>query len=160
MLEPQVPELKESADPASLMPIRLLDTQSRAHIGRHLLHQEADGELVEDLVWRWSSAPDRYLDSALRLSASAAGVQLVDTGNAPTIGVTLIAWNLESAGGQRMVGAVEVALIAADRSVRTQIIRRSEPVSSELPGNLAGAAGRLISSLAVESLNRAVRNSK
>jgi hypothetical protein len=53
---------------ATAAPIRLLDTQARGHIGRRLLHQRPDGELIEDPVWRWSSAPDRYLDTALRLN--------------------------------------------------------------------------------------------
>jgi hypothetical protein len=68
MIEPQ---MEAPAKPAvaglNVMFVRLLDTQARAHIGRRLLRQEADGELVEDSVWRWSSAPDRYLDTALRL---------------------------------------------------------------------------------------------
>ena len=32
-----------------------------------VLYQQPSGELTEDPVWRWSSAPDRYLDTALRL---------------------------------------------------------------------------------------------
>ena len=48
-------------------------------------------------------------------------------------------------------------LDAADRMVRTQMIRRSEPVSTELPGNLAAAAGRLLQSLAAESRARAIQ---
>jgi len=161
MIEPQLPEAKDAVDPpAGLLRIRLLDTQSRAHIGRRLLHQQADGELVEDVVWRWSSAPDRYLESALRLSASNAGVQLVDAGNAPTIAVTLIAWHIESSEGRRMVGAVEVQFVGGDRSVQTEVIRGSEPVSAELPGDLAVVSGRLITSLALQSLGHAVRNAK
>lgn len=161
MIEPQLPE-PTATDGSTSGPVavRILDTQSRSHIGRWVLHQEAGGELVEDLVWRWSSAPDRYLDSSLRLAAPHAGVQLVDVGNAPTMAVTLIAWNLESAGSTRLVGAVELTCIAADRSVRTHVIRGNEPVSSELPGDLAAAAGRLMSSLAAESFKQAVPSLK
>ena len=71
MIEPQLrePQLSEPASQVTkapnAIPVRLLDTQSRAHIGRRLLHQQPDGELTEDPVWRWSSAPDRYLDTAL-----------------------------------------------------------------------------------------------
>ena len=157
MLEPQLLEPAPAASagqprPSAATPIRLLDTQARSHIGRALLHQRAGGELSEDSVWRWSSTPDRYLDSALRLAlASSPDVRLVDVSSAPAMGVTLLVWQLESAGTQ-LVGAVELSVTAADRSVRTQMIRRSEPVSEELPGDLAVAAGRLLQRLASESL--------
>ena len=120
-----------------------------------------DGELVEDAVWRWSSAPARYLDSALRLAfASSPDVRLVDSGNATAIAVTLIAWHLESAGSVRLVGAVELVITSPGRSVHAQVIRGSEPVSSELPGNLADAAGRLFQTLASSSLARATQMRK
>ena len=165
MLEPEIVEPRppptSSVQPRSSAPtvsIRLLDTQAREHIGHRLLHQRAGGELTEDPVWRWSSTPDRYLDSALRLAlASSPDVRLVDTANAPTMAVTMLAWHLESAGSTQLVGAVELSVTTTDRTVRTQIIRRSEPVSGELPGNLAAAAGRLLQSLASEGLARGIR---
>src|SRR5262245_62242594 len=90
MVEPKLPELPAPTalagqrQSSSAMPIRLLDTQARGHIGRALLRQVAGGELIEDPIWRWSSTPDRYLDSALRLTvASNPDVRLVDAGNAP-----------------------------------------------------------------------------
>ena len=73
MIEPQLIEPQPSAtatertDNANASPVRLLDTQARAHIGRRILHQQPDGELTPDAVWWWSSAPDRYLDTALHL---------------------------------------------------------------------------------------------
>ncbi len=140
------------------MPIRLLETQARTHIGRRLLHQEADGELVEDAVWRWSSAPARYLDSALRLAfASSPNVRLVDSANATTVDVTLIAWHLESAGSVHLIGAVELVVTSLDRTVQTQVIRGSEPVTEDLPGDLADAAGRLLQTLASATLTRATQ---
>jgi hypothetical protein len=161
MIEPLLPEPKATGDPpVAPLPIRLLDTQSRAHIGRRLLHQQAGGELVEDSVWRWSSAPERYLDSALRLAATSAGVQLVDIANAPTIAVTLIAWNLESTQNTHLVGAVELTVTSVDHAVTTDVIHSSEPVSPELPGDLAAAAGRLMTALATESFTRATRGLK
>ena len=161
MIEPLLAEPKAAGDPpVAPLPVRLLDTQSRAHIGRRLLHQQAGGELVEDPVWRWSSSPARYLDSALRLAATSAGVQLVDIANAPTIAVTLIAWNLESTQNTHLVGAVELTVTSLDRAVTTEVIRNSEPLSSELPGDLAAAAGRLMAALATESLTRASRGLK
>lgn len=164
MLEPQFiepaspsPWAAQSRSSAAT-PIRLLDTQARSHIGRALLHQRAGGELSEDSIWRWSSTPDRYLDSALRLAlASSPDVRLVDAGNAPAMAVTLLVWQLESAGSPQLVGAIELSVTAADRSVRTQMIRRSEPVSQELPGNLAAAAGRLLQGLASESLAQGIQ---
>ena len=160
LVEPVTPtassvQLRSSAPPISL---RLLDTQAREHIGHRLLHQQAGGELTEDPIWRWSSTPDRYLDSALRQAlASSPDVRLVDTSNAPVMAVTLLGWQLESAGSTQLVGAVELSVTAADRTVRTQMIRSSEPVSAELPGNLAAAAGRLLRSLASESLAHAIQ---
>jgi hypothetical protein len=143
---------------AEAVPIRLLETQARSHIGRRLLHQAPDGELVEDAVWRWSSAPPRYLDSALHLAfASSPDVQLVDSGDALAMSVTLITWHLETASSVQLVGAVEVVVTTADRVVQSHLIRRTEPVSSELPGNLAAAAGRLLQTLASASVERAAQ---
>ena len=59
-------------------------------------------------MWRWSSAPDRYLDTALRLELAASpGLRLVDSASSPSLAATLLAWQLESVGGTRLVGAVE-----------------------------------------------------
>jgi len=141
--------------PVGAIAVRLLETQSREHIGRRLLHQEANGEIVEDLAWRWSSAPSRYLDSALRIAfSSSPGVRLVDSGNVLAMAVTLIAWHLDATNGVRLVGAVEVVTTSTDRSVQSHVIRGSEPVSAELPGDLATAAGRLLQTLASQSLAR------
>ena len=162
MIEPQF----EEPDPGGgLAPpstnaaqIRLLDTQARGHIGRRVLHQQADGELVEDAIWRWSSAPDRYLDTALRLElTSRSDVRLVDVATAPSVAVTLLAWHLDATGGTRLVGAVELQYTGPDRVVRSQVVRATEPVSEPLPGNLASAAGRLLRRLASESATRVTR---
>jgi hypothetical protein len=154
LLEPQLAEPAKSVPTApNAIPVRLLDTQARGHIGRRLLHQQPDGELTEDPVWRWSSAPDRYLDTALRLEvASNPDIRVVDFGRAPVLAATLLEWDLESAGGTRLVGAVEFQITAIDRVVHTQVTRASEPVSAELPGDLAAVAGRLLRRLASEGL--------
>ena len=159
MIEPQVlePQLSDPATQVSktpnATPVRLLDTQARGHIGRHVLHQQPNGELTYDAVWRWSSAPDRYLDTALRLEvASSPDLRLVDTGRAPALAATLLVWNLESAGETQLVGAVEFQVTGTDRVVHTQVVRSSEPVSAELPGDLAAAAGRLLRRLASDGL--------
>jgi len=156
LLEPQLAEpAKLVAKAASAIPVRLLDTQARGHIGRRVLYQQSDGELTEDSVWRWSSAPDRYLDTALRLEvASNPDIRLVDDGRAPALAATLLVWNLESAGGTRLVGAVEFQITGTDRVVRTQVARASESVSAELPGDMAAVAGRLLRRLASEGLTR------
>ena len=161
MIEPQLlePKLSEQVKlvprAPNAVPVRLLDTQARGHIGRRVLHQQPDGELTEDSVWRWSSAPDRYLDTALRLEvASNPDIRLVDAGRAPVLAATLLVWNLESAGGTRLVGAVEFQVTGTDRVVHIQVARASEPVSAELPGDLAAVAGRLLRRLASEGLTR------
>ena len=156
MIEPQLvePPVQEKRGLAAT-PIRLLDTHARGHIGRRLLHQQPHGELSQDSVWSWSSNPDRYLDSALRLAlAATADLRPVDTANAATMGVTLIDWHLESSNSTRLVGAVEVSITAPDRTVLTQVIRGSEPLSPEMPGDLAAAAGRLLNTLAAECVAR------
>jgi len=160
LLEPQLPEsAQRETSAASAAPVRLLDTQARGHIGRRLLHQQPSGELTEDPTWLWSSAPDRYLDTALRLElASSPGLRLVDAASAPTLAATLLVWHLESAGGTRLAGAVEFQLTGADRVVHSQVVRASEPVSADLPGDLAAAAGRLLRRLAVEGLTRMARD--
>ena len=161
LIEPDDPATASSSSSnqekqaAGAIAVRLLETQARSHIGRRLLHQEANGELVEDPAWRWSSAPSRYLDSALRLAFSSnPGVRLVDSGNVIAMAVTLIAWHLDATNGVRLVGAVEVVTTGTDRTVHAHVIRGSEPVSSELPGDLATAAGRLLQTLASQSLAR------
>ncbi|MGD8331914.1 MAG: hypothetical protein PVJ49_20945, partial [Acidobacteriota bacterium] len=110
MLEPSLLEPATEASKApDATPVRLLDTQARAHIGRRLLYQQADGEISEDPVWRWSSTPDRYLDTALRLNvASRTDLRLVDTSQAPTLSVTLLAWHLQEEQDLHLVGIVEV----------------------------------------------------
>jgi hypothetical protein len=166
MVEPQVLEPQMSV-PAKEVPkaddatqVRLLDTQARGHIGRHVLHQQPNGELTEDAVWWWTSAPDRYLDTALRLEgASSPNVLLVDTGDAPALAATLLVWDLESPGGTQLVGAVEYQVTGTDGVVHTQVVRSSEPVSAELPGDLAAAAGRLLRRLASEGLRVASNQS-
>jgi hypothetical protein len=47
---------------------------------------------------------------------------------------------------------VEFQVIGTDREVHTKVVRTSEPVSAELPGDLAAAAGRLLHRLASEGL--------
>jgi hypothetical protein len=152
LLEPRLPDPATKAVKApNATPVRLLDTQALGHIGRNLLHQQPNGELAEDAIWRWSSAPDRYLDTALRLElATRPDVRLVDSGSAPAVAATLLEWDIES--GTRLVGAVEFQITDRNRVVHTQVVRASEPVSADLPGNLADAAGRLLRHLASEGL--------
>ena len=71
--------------------------------------------------------------------------------------VTLTAWHLESTDRVRLVGAVELVVTGSDRTVHDHVIRGSEPVSSELPGDLAAAAGRLLQRLASASLTRVIQ---
>lgn len=164
MIEPQVlepplpaPSARPAATPGAL-PVRLLDTQARGHVGRRILHQQPNGELTEDPVWRWSSSPDRYLDTALRVEmASNPEIRLVDNSAAPTLSATLLVWDLESEGETRLAGAVQFQFTGTDRVVHEQMVRGSEPVSSELPGNVAAAAGRLLRRLASEGVQVVVR---
>jgi hypothetical protein len=159
MIEPQL-LAPQSADPetqAAKSPnaasVRLLSTQARGHIGHPVLHEKADGELIGDPVWRWSSRPDQYLDTALRLEAARRpDLRLVDSGRVPELAATLLVWDLESTGGTKLVGAVEFQITGADGVINTQLVRASEQVSAELPGNLADAAGHLLRRLAAEGL--------
>ena len=155
MIEPQIVEPPPQGSTATTAtPVRLLETQSRGHIGRRVLHQLPDGELAEDPVWRWSSSPDRYLETALRLELeSRSDLRVVDSGNALTVGVTLLAWHVESAGSPRLVGAIELRATNAERVVHTHVVRGTEKLSTGFPGDLAAAAGKLLRSLASEALN-------
>ena len=97
MIEPRMVEASAVADAPNATSVRLVETARRAHIGRRVLHQHPDGELTEDAIWRWTSTPDRYLDSALRLAvASNPQLRLVDVSSAPSLAVTLLAWQLDS----------------------------------------------------------------
>ena len=160
MIEPQLVEPARDAPVAATpMLVRLLETQSRAHIGHRLLHRQPDGELTEDPVWHWSSAPDRYLDTALRLEMGASpNVRLVDAASAPVMVATLLEWQVEYGSETKLVGAVEVRFTGTDHAVRTQVVRATEPVSGELPGTLAAAAGRLLRRLASDALTSVVQN--
>ena len=159
VIEPQLVEpARQGPTAVDAVPVRLPDAQSRGHIGRRLIHQLPGGELAEDPVWRWSSAPDRYLDTALRLEVEARpDLRLVDAANARVLAVTLLTWQLESTGSPHLVGAIELRITAADRVVRTHVVRRSEPVSADLPGDLSAAAGRLLQGLAADGLTRVAR---
>jgi hypothetical protein len=157
MVEPQLVEPPQrEIDAVNATPVRLLETQAREHIGRRLLVRQPNGELTEDPVWRWSSPPDRYLDTALRLElASSPLVRLVEASSASVLSATLLVWDFESSGTQ-LVGSVEFQFVGPDRVVHTHIVRSIEPVSAELPGDLAAAAGRLLGRLASEGLRRAL----
>ena len=159
MIEPQLVEPGGvTADAPNATSIRLLETQGRGHIGRRVLHQQPGGEVSEDPVWVWASAPDRYLDSAVRYAiASNPDIRLVDLGSAPSLAVTLVVWQIEVAPSPRLVGAVEVQLTTADRAVRSEIIRAEEPIAADLPGDLAAAAGRLLGRLATDCVSRVKR---
>ena len=61
-------------------------------------------------------------------------------------------WDLEAGSEPRLLGAVEFQLTRTERSLRTPLVRASEPVSEELPGDLAVAAGRLLRHLATEGV--------
>ncbi len=156
MIEPRLVEpAGVAADAPDAMRVRLLETQGRAHIGRRVLHQQPGGELTEDPVWLWATTPDRYLDSAVRYAiASNAGARLVDVGSAPSLAVTLVIWQIEAAPSPRLVGAVEVQVTSTERAVHSEIIRAEEPITADLPGDLAAAAGRLLGRLAADCLSR------
>jgi hypothetical protein len=155
LVAPQAPPAALGTSRATAASIRLLDTQARGHIGRRLLHQQPDGELIEDPVWRWSSAPDRYLDTALRLELTSSSVlRLVDVASAPAVAATLLIWHLETGSGTKLVGAVEFQLTRTDHVIQTQVVQASEAVSADLPGDVAAAAGRLLRRLALEGLTR------
>lgn len=143
-----------TAASAEAIPVRLLQTQARGHIARRVLHERPDGELTEDPVWRWATSPHMYLDTAMRMAlTSNAGVRLVDTADAAGLTVTLLSWQLSGTGTPpALVGSIEVVLVSRDRAVRTQVIKDSEPVSTDLPGNLAAASGRLMQRLAASSV--------
>jgi len=159
--QPASPSSSSNSDnrASGALAVRLLETQSRDHIGRRLLHQEGNGELVEDPAWRWSSAPARYLESALRSAfESTPNVRLVDSGNVAAMAVTLTAWHLESTDRVRLVGAVELVVTGSDRTVHDHVVRGNEPVSSELPGDLAAASGRLLQRLASACITRVIQS--
>ena len=159
MIEPQLAEPSGvAADAPNATSVRLLETQGRGHIGRRVLHQQPSGEVTEDEVWLWASTPDRYLDSAVRYAiGSSPDIRLVDVGGAPSLAVTLVAWQIEAAPSRRLVGAVEVQVATTDRVVHSEIIRAEEPIAPDLPGDLAAAAGRLLGRLATDCLSRVVR---
>jgi len=154
LLDPQLTEPKKQETKApNATPIRLLDTRARGHIGRRVLHQLPDGEITADAVWLWSSLPDRYLDTALRMEVAAnPNLRLVDSASAQEVAATLLVWDLEGSSESRLVGAVEFQTMGADRAIHSIVVRASEPVKGEMPGDLASVAGRLLRHLASEGL--------
>ena len=97
------------------------------------------------------------LPSATLFATCAAGylyaTSLIDAADAPALAVTLVGWHLESEP-TRLVGVIEIQLTDVDRTIREELIKESEPVSGELPGNLATVAGRLLQRLASECITR------
>ena len=155
MIEPRLVEPQGVADAPNATSVRLLETQGRTHIGRRVLHQQPSGELTEDPVWLWATTPDRYLDSAVRYAiGSSPDIRRVDVGSAPSLAVTLVIWQIEAAPSPRLVGAVEVQVTTTERAVHSEIIRAEEPITADLPGDLAAAAGRLLARLAADCLSR------
>ena len=161
MVEPRLVEPAEVVvDAPNAIGVRLLETQGRGHIGRRVLHLQPSGEVSEDPVWLWTTTPDRYVDSALRYAiASNPDIRLVDIRGAPTLGLTLVAWEIETAPSPRMVGAVEVQVTTVERAIHSEMIRGEEPIAADLPGDLAAAAGRLLQRLASDALACVTRSS-
>ena len=158
MIEPRLAEPAAAVAAPNATSVRLLETQSRSHIGRRVLHLLPDGEMTEDPVWLWTSTPDRYLDSALRVAiASNPSIRLVDSRGGRSLAVTLVTWHLEQAPGPRLVGAVEVEVTTPDRAVHSEMVRAEEAISAGLPGDLSVAAGRLLGRLAADCLSRVMR---
>lgn len=159
IIEPRLAEPAAAvADAPNATNVRLLETQGRGHIGRRVLHRRPDGEVTEDPVWLWTSTPDSYLDSALRLAiASSPDIRLVDASGVASLAVTVLAWQIESGASERLIGAVEVEFTRTDRTVQSEIIRAEEPVGADLPGDLSAAAGRLLERLASDCLARVTR---
>jgi hypothetical protein len=156
LLDPQFEKTRDVTKPPDASPLRLLDTNSPRSMGRHVVQQQGNGELLMDPVWRWSAPPERYLDIALRLQLQeSANMRLVDSSGVPTLAATFLVWDLESKEGTQLVGAVEFQLTWSDRAVDTQLVRDSEPVSAEKPGDLSLAAGRLLRRLASTGLTMA-----
>ena len=135
MIEPRLVEPGVVAtDAANATSVRLLETQSRGHIGRRVLHQQPGGEVTEDPVWLWATTPDRYLDSAVRYAIeSSPDIRLVDVGGAPSLAVTLVVWQIETAPGPRLVGAVEIQVTTTGRAIHSEIIRAEEPIAPTCP---------------------------
>jgi hypothetical protein len=161
MIEPRLVETSRVATVApNATSVRLLETQARGYIGRRVLHLQPGGEVTEDPVWLWASTPDRYLDSAVRSAiASSPNIRLVDLRSAPSLAVTLVAWQIEASPSPRLIGAVEVQVTTTDRAVHSELIRAEEPIAAELPGDLATAAGRLLNRLASDALARVTGSS-
>jgi hypothetical protein len=156
LLDPQFTEaVRNAAKSPNASPIRLFETAESGHIGRRVLHQLPNGELTEDPVWLWSSLPDKYLDTALHQEVeSNPNLRLVDNTSAPAVAATLLEWNLESQGQTRLVGAVEYRVTGTDRAIHSDVVRASEPVAGEMPGDLAIVSGRLLRHLASEGLTK------
>lgn len=69
----------------------------------------------------------------------------------------MVAWQLEAGPNPRLVGAVEVQVTMTDRAIHSEIVRAEEPITADLPGDLASAAGRLLGRLASDCLSRVKR---
>ena len=74
----------------------------------------------------------------------------MDSADATVLSATLLAWNLESEGGTRLAASVEFQITGSDHVLHSQVVKSSEPVSTDLPGDLSAAAGRLLRRLAAE----------
>ena len=72
--------------------------------------------------------------------------------SAPAVAATLLVWDLDSQGKSRLVGAAEFQVTGPDRAIHSRVVRASEPVEGEMPGNLAAVAGRLLRQLASDGL--------
>lgn len=143
-------------DEVDAVAVRLLETHARDPIRHRILYRTPEGELLEDAVWRWSSTPDRYLDTALHMAAASnPKVRVADTSKVSSLAANLLACYLESVpggAGRHLVGVVELRITDPDHAVRPEILRAEEAVSGELPGNLAVAMGRLMRRLAADCL--------
>jgi hypothetical protein len=153
LLEPQI-EKPEQVTKAPTRRPDLVLVNAQGNMGRHVVRQQANGELITDPVWRWSAPLSGIWTWRYACNWKQARMRLVGQA-VPQPWPRLSSWNLESREGTQLVGAVEFQVTWTDRAVNTQLVRDSEPVLAEKPGDLPLAAGRLLRRLASRGLTLA-----
>jgi hypothetical protein len=128
--------------------------RSSDQIGYSILRRTAAGELRQDPEWSWSARPHTYLGTALYQAAAAdPSIRFADSSDAFGLRAIFLSCYLEEMGeGQRLLASVELRVTGPDQAVSSQVLTAEEPVSGELPGNLAEAMGRVIRRLATDAL--------
>lgn len=118
VIEPVLPATEAVTDAEDAVGVRLAELSAREHLQFQLIHRKADGQLVRDGEWSWSTTPDRYLADALTAAVAAdPTVRVLRSPDAIELRLTITAFEFAHTEG-------------AERAVVTTLVEVTDPAGN------------------------------